>query len=143
LRPRLESATVHSFIVGFPRGILDKLPPDEILPWVASSLPERAPIVARLAFKSFDDDASLAARVVGTYGDQEQVANAFLSAYESGSWSGPASRHWENLASGLDRVADSTALPKLRAWATRSARRLRRSAAHERDREEEENLRRH
>jgi hypothetical protein len=143
LRPRLESATAHHFVVGFPRAILDKLPADDVLEWVAADPEERASIVANLASKAFSDDASLAARIVGTFGDLHDVADAFFSAYMSGSWSGSVSRHWESLAAALDRVVASTNLPKLRTWATRSARELREMAAHDRDREEEEYLRRH
>jgi hypothetical protein len=89
----------------------------------------------------FSNDETLAARIVGTYGDRDRVVSAFFSKYMSGIWRGPASTHWEQLAASLDDVANRTALPKLRRWTTDAARSLRQMAERDRRHEEEDALR--
>ena len=131
----------YTFSIGFPRGVLERMPADDIGPWIAEQPKERAAMIARLASKDMSTDATLASRILGEYGDNERVASAFFSEYVSGSWSGPASAHWDQLADSLEEVAGRTALPRLRRWAANSARSLRRMAERDRQREEEEELR--
>lgn len=143
LEPQLSSkAGAYMFSIGFPRGIVERMPSEQVIAWVDADPDERASIVATLASKNFGNDDSLASRIVAAYGDRDDVASAFFSEYVSGSWSGPASTHWEQLATSLEEVAQRTKLPKLRRWATDSGRSLKRMAERDRLREEEEELRR-
>ncbi len=142
MQPYLSSpARAHIFSIGFPRGVLERMPADDVGAWIAEQPADRAAIVAHLASKDMSTDATLASRILGEYGDNERVASAFFSEYMSGSWSGPASAHWDQLADYLEEVAGRTALPRLRRWAADLARSLRRMAERERQREEEEELR--
>jgi hypothetical protein len=142
LEPQLSSKVgAYRFSIGFPRGVVERMPPDQVIAWVDADPAERASMVAKLASKNFANDDTLASRIVGTYGDRDDVASAFFSEYVSGSWSGPASAHWEQLATSIEEVANRTKLPKLRRWATDAARSLRHMAERDRQREEEEDLR--
>ncbi len=142
MRPYLSSpAGAYIFSIGFPRGVLERMPPNDVEEWVAEQPEERAAIVAHFASKDMSTDETLASRLLGSYGDTEPVASAFFSEYVSGSWSGPASSHWDERAKSLDAIAARTALPKLRRWASDSARSFRRMAESDRQREEEEELR--
>jgi hypothetical protein len=142
LLPYLQSEdTVYHFYIGFPRGIFDRMPLGDIESWLAESPENNASIAARLVSMDFTSDDTLISRVIGQYGDNENVANAFLSAYRTGAWIGPASIHWDELAKALDEVAGRTSLPKLRRWATSSSRILRDMASQDWEREQEENLR--
>ena len=114
---------------------------DDVSAWIAEKPEERAEIAARLTSKDMSTDETLASRILGEYGDNERVAFAFFSEYQSGSWSGSASSHWDQLAETLDSVTSRTALPKLRRWASDSARSLRKMAERDRQREDEEKLR--
>jgi hypothetical protein len=133
--------SAYSFIIGFPEGVLDRMPPDEVVAWVAEKPEERAAILSQLASKDMSADRALASRLLAEYGDNERIASSFFSAYVSGSWWGPASSHWDELAEALDAVADRTSLPKLRRWATDHACVLRKMAERDREREQEEELR--
>jgi hypothetical protein len=142
LLPELSSkADAHMFGIGFPRGVVARIPADAVIAWVDADPDERASMVARLASKNFSSDEMLAARIVGTYGDRDDVASAFFSEYVSGSWWGPASTHWEQLATAIEEVAQRTKLPKLRRWAAEAARSLRQMAERDRQLEEEEGIR--
>ena len=142
LEPQLSSKVgAYMFSIGFPRGVVERMPTDQVVAWVDADPDERASIVAKLASKNFANDDTLASRIVGTYGDRDDVASAFFSEYVSGSWSGPASAHWEQLATSIEEVAKRTKLPKLRRWAADAARGLRQMAERDRQREEEEDLR--
>ena len=136
-----ESAVFFS--IGFTKGLLDKVPVDNVLAWVAENPAERVKRLARLASKDLSSDELLTPRLLSEYADIEDVGNAFFSEFWSGSWSGPSSVHWDELAGTLEKVAGSTQLPKLRNWATDSARSFRNMAEEERKREEEEELRGH
>lgn len=140
--PYLSSpATASMFCIGFPGGIMERMPPDEVGAWITEKPDERAAMVAGLTSKDMSTDETLASRIIGAYGDNDRVASAFFSEYMSGGWSGPASAHWDQLAGALEEVARRTALPKLRRWASEAARSLRRMAERDRQREEEEELR--
>jgi len=58
-----------------------------------------------------------------------------------GSWAGPSSANWARLAVELERVARTTALPKLRQWAEEATEGLRQMEERDAQREEEEALR--
>ncbi len=131
----------HMLSFGFPRGVLERMPPHDMDAWIAENPEERAAIVVRLISKNMESDETLASRLLGKYGDNERVASVFLSSYLSGSWTGPSSSRWNHLAQKLDAVVERTKLPKLRRWASNSARSLRKMAEMGYQREEEEELR--
>lgn len=142
LMPHLTPpANADSFAVGFPRDLLEQMPEDAVFRWMSENVKERASIAAKLVTKDLSNDGTMASRLVGAYGDIEDVGGAFFSAYVSGSWTGPTSAHWASLAGELAEVARRTKLPKLRRWADDAARSLRRMAEREIQREEEEELR--
>jgi hypothetical protein len=128
------------FSVGFPGNILEAIPSDAVLAWVGDAPAERARTVIRLTSKSLSNDETLAARLMGEYGNRAEVSKAFFSEYISGSWWGPASAHWDELANQLKAVADRTKLTNLRQWARRSVRSLAEMARQDREREEEEGV---
>jgi len=142
IQPYLSSpAVAYRFSLGFPRGVVERLPMDDLGAWIAENPDERAATMARLISTNLSTDETLASRIIGEYGDNEQVARAFFAEYMSGSWWGPASEHWDELAHSLEQVSARTALSKLRRWARNSARSLRKMAERDRQREEEEDLR--
>lgn len=134
-------AVAYMFSIGFPHGVIDLLPADDVSRWIAEHPGDRAAVVARLVSKDLSSDQTLASRLLDSYGDDEDVAGAFFSAFVSGSWTGPASAHWASLAATLQGVATKTSLLKLRRWAEKSAKTLLWMADQDRQREEEENLR--
>ncbi|MDP3207937.1 MAG: hypothetical protein Q8M65_02205 [Rhodoglobus sp.] len=142
LRERLESAEGYSYGIGFPRGILDQMPREAVLTWIAGNPKDRAPLTARFVVKDLSHDASLAAEVLGRFGDDEDVGRAFLSAYLSGSWSGPVSEHWKEIAARLSETEQRTKLPRLKTWALGATRSLLEMAESERQREDEERVQR-
>jgi hypothetical protein len=142
LKPYLSSPLDSlRFGIGFPRDLLERMPPDVVTAWIAEDPGERAATVAKLASKDFSSDETLASRMIGAYGNNEEVASQFFSEYLSGSFWGPASAHWVELAESLEAVARRTALPKLRSWASNSAKSLRKMAEQHQQREEERDLR--
>lgn len=142
LEPHLSAkAGAYVFTIGFPRGVIERMPTDYVIAWVDADPDERASIIAKLVNKDFASDDMLASRIVGYYGDRDVVANAFLSEYTSGIWTGPASAHWKELAKTIDLVASRSNLPKLRRWASDAAHSLRTMAERDKQREEEESLR--
>jgi hypothetical protein len=128
------------FSIGFPRGVIDRMPADEVGAWIAEKPEVRGAAVARLATKNFLTDETLPSRILGTYGDTEDVAGAFFSSYVSGTWWGSSSAHWNQLADSLEEVAGRTKLPKLHRWATDAVRSLRSMAERDQQREEEDDL---
>jgi hypothetical protein len=142
LLPHLTSrADAYMFSIGFPRGVIERISVEDVMTWIDESPDERGTIVAKLASMDFASDVTLAARVLGVYGDREGVATAFFGEYVSGVWSGSASAHWIELAGRAAGVATSTGLPKLRRWATQAAHSLHEMAERDRGREEERDLR--
>jgi hypothetical protein len=117
------------------------MPCDQVIAWVDADPNDRASIVAKLVSTNFATDDTLASRIVGAYGDRDEVASAFFSEYVSGTWWGPASTHWEELATAIDDVATRTMLPKLKRWAAEAARNLLQMAERDHQREEEDDLR--
>lgn len=139
LSSRLEA---ERFSIGFPRDVFDRIPPDDIGGWMADQPEDRAIIVAKLSSGDVSNDQTLASIVLGQFGENEMVSDAFFSKYISGTWRGPASSRWSQLAHSLDEVAGRTDLVKLRRWAQKYAGVLRRMEEDARRREEEEELHR-
>ena len=132
------------FVIGFPSEVVDRLPADEIVSWVAeppaAQAAQRAALVARLTNKSMLSDHSLAARIIAKYGGEEMVDGAFFGHQITGVFSGPPSSRWDELRQRLEAVASSTKLPRMRAWARKSAVSLRKMIESERQHEEEREL---
>ena len=139
-----QPGEAYFFAIGFPSTVMDLLPADEVLAWVAelpiAKAAERVAPLARMSNVGNLADETLAARLLGEYGDDQVVADLFYSNYVSGSWWGPASSHWSELAEALQGVADRTALAKLRDWASASARKIGEMAEQEQQREQEQEL---
>jgi len=129
------------FSIGFPREVLDRAPAAEVIEWIREDPERRAAVVAHMASKDLSSDETLTARIISEFGHIEVVSNSFFSNFISGSWTGPASGHWAELAASLTRVAQHTALPKLRRWAQGAASSLEKMAEQDRRREQEEELR--
>lgn len=128
--------------IGFPEVLMEQFSSDVVLSWVREQPKENSKTIIRMIKLDFSDDQTLTSRILGKYGENEDLASAALSHYSSGGWMGPSSLHWEKLAQALDIVAKRTALPKLRRWAIDSSRHLRNVAERDRQREEEERLQR-
>lgn len=142
LQPHLSSRVRGNMLgIGFPRGIVDRIPTSQVIAWVDADPDERASLVAKLVINDFSSDETLASRIVGAYGDRVEVASAFCSEYMSGVVWGSGSTHWEKLATSVEEVTKHTKLPKLRHWATDVARDLRMMAERERQWEAERDLR--
>jgi hypothetical protein len=144
LAPFLESEKdAFGWTLTFGQGALlfDSLPHERVLGWIAEDSDRRASIVARLCARSYAD-SSLAAKVIERFGDVGGVLSAFSAAYSSGSWVGPASVHWDSLASQLEQVTTQSTIPAVRKWAAATAANLRRHAAADRKSEAEEKVRR-
>ena len=134
----------YLFAIGFPREVMDLLSADDILAWIGElpreCVADRVGPLARMSNMDALSDDTLAARLIGKYGDDQTVAEAFFSRYVSGSWWGPASSHWSDRAAALKQVADGTMYPRLRDWALETARTIGEMAAQEKQREEEQRL---
>jgi hypothetical protein len=128
------------FSVGFPNHVMEAMPRHAVLEWIADAPKHRAPLVASITAKNFAD-SSLAAAILDRWGAAERVKQHFFSAFITGGWSGHASAHWEHLATQLDGVAKQTKLLGIKRWALASAMELRRMAASDRKREEEQRIR--
>ena len=132
------------FVIGFPSEVVDRLPVDAVVAWIAEPPAEqavqRAVLVARLTNKSMLTDRSLAARIIEKYGGVEMVDGAFFGHQITGVFSGPPSSRWNELSKGLEAVASSTKLPRMRAWARKSAASLRKMTERERQHEEEREI---
>jgi hypothetical protein len=138
-----EEAYIHS--ISFPRDIVDKIfariPQDELFRWIDEHPVERAVNIARFINIDLSSDATLAARILADHGDKREVSSTFFSSYVSGSWNGPASTHWENLAKALTTASNQTKYPKLRKWAVDATQSLTSMVEQERQHEEERDLR--
>jgi hypothetical protein len=143
LLPHLSTRVgTYMFGVGFPRGVIARIAPSRVFAWVNELPEERAAAIAKLAPKDLSSDETLAALILGAYGDRDDVAQAFFGEYLSGGWVGPASARWTELAMNAEEVAKRSKLPKLRSWATETARGFKEMAERDRQREEEEEIRR-
>jgi hypothetical protein len=143
LKQHLTSAAEgYMFAIGFPTEVLKQIPASAIMAWIAEQPNDRAAMVAKLIEIDLTNDQTLAAQLLGHYGDHEDVASAFFSAIITGSWWGSASSRWNELASNLEAAAKLTKLPRVRGWALSSCESLREMAERDRQREEEEELRR-
>ena len=131
-----------SVSIGFPRGIVDKIPLDMVLRWVEGKPEERAAIIARFTTMDLSSDETMAARILSAYGNIKNVDAEYFGEYISGAWSGPLSLHWEQLALALKVVAERTMQSKIREWAISSIGSLERMAERDRQMEEERDIRR-
>ncbi|WP_144234499.1 hypothetical protein [Oceanidesulfovibrio marinus] len=140
--PLLED-TQEAYIlsIGFPSGIVDQMPVSDIEAWINKDPNKRAATIVSFLKMDFSNDENLASQLIEKYSDQEKIPGRVFSKFVSGSWAGPASSHWEELAKELDNVAANTTLPKLKQWSQWAASELRNMAERERLREEEEDLR--
>ncbi|MDP3177010.1 MAG: hypothetical protein Q8M76_03830, partial [Spirochaetaceae bacterium] len=97
LAPHLVGDEGAGFGVGFPDGLVDLLPRAEVLAWAAAEPTARCQALARLVGKDLSGDGTLAAEILGRYGDDKDVADAFLSHYRTGCWTGSASGRWREI----------------------------------------------
>ena len=132
------------FVIGFPPQVLERLPADTVLEWIAEPPAERsaqrAALLASLTNKELLTDESLAARIIAQYGDDEDVSDAFFSHCVSGTSAGLLSSRSRKMANNLSAIAKRTALPGLRRWADKSAAALHTMAESEQQEEEERSL---
>jgi hypothetical protein len=130
----------YIYTIGFPDDIIERLPREAVLSWVALRPEARAPLLARLIQRAFVE-GSLGVELLNRYGHLDAVSSAFFSAWISGSFAGALSEHWEELAETLERTAAKSLLPGIRKWSKDTIRELRKMAARDRKREEEERIR--
>lgn len=145
LRPHLwPLSEAMLFVIGFPTTVLEHLPPQFVMEWIAESQGEqavqRAALLASLTNKKSLNDETIAAHIIAQYGSDETVSDAFLSHHISGTFAGPGSHHFRELANNFSGIAKRTALPGVRSWANRSESVLRRMANQEQREEEEHAL---
>ena len=142
LLPHLSNkVSAYRFSIGFPAAVVERVERERVQAWVDEQPDERAPLIGKFVNMDFSRDDTIAASVIGAYGDKRDVAGAFFAEYVSGMWRGEASVHWEQLAISLDQAGKRTKLSKLRRWATDTARHLRQMAERDRQREEEADVR--
>ena len=145
LRPHLwPLSEAMLFVIGFPTTVLERLPMQCVMEWIAESPGEqavqRAALLASLTNKKSLDDETIAAHIIAQYGSDETVGDAFMSHHIAGTFAGPGSFHFRELADSFSRIAKHTVLPGLRSWADRSASVLRSMANQEQQEEEEHAL---
>lgn len=128
------------FAIGFPSDIITKLPREDIMAWISQQPDQHALAVAHLCKVDLSHDATLSSTILGKFGDNERVAEAFFNKYISGPFWGPISVRWYQFAESLMQLANRTGLPKLARWARRYADRLTTMAEDFRRQEEEEQL---
>ena len=145
LRPHLwPLSEAILFVIGFPTTVLEHLPPQFVMEWIAESPGEqavqRAALLASLTNKKSLADETIAAHIIAQYGRDETVSDAFLSHHISGTFAGPGSLHFRELADNFSDIAKRTTLPGVRSWANGSASVLRSMANQEQQEEEEHAL---
>ena len=140
LKPYLSSVDAYHFTSGFPRGLIDCIPPEEILKWIAEEPEEHSQIICEILTINLQEDNSIASLIFANYGDKEIIADSLISGYLPNSWIGPSSVHWENMADMLKQIASQTKLPKLKQRALIHAEKLLDRAARSRRFEEEERI---
>ena len=132
------------FVIGFPTEVLERFPRSDVLKWIAEcpgeQATQRAALLTPLTNKKSMSDDSLGARIIAQYGDDKMVRDAFLSHHVSGTFTGPGSHRYRELADTFSDIAKRTALPGLRSWANGSASVLSKMADQERLEEEEDAL---
>ncbi len=108
--------------------------------WLSEAPERRVPLIARILHLRFDDDESLAMRVIDAFAHLKRTDDAFMMALGSGSWVGELSAKYDGLAVSLDESARMTKLPNARTWLRKAADEMRIEAGREREREAEERL---
>lgn len=140
LKPYLSSVDAYHFTSAFPRGLIDCIPPEEILSWIAEKPEEHSKIICEILTINLQEDDSIASLILTNYGDNEIIADSLISGYLPDSWNGPSSVHWDNMADMLKQVASQTKLPKMKQRALIHANRLLDRAVRSRKYEEEETI---
>lgn len=134
----LESPELRSFLcIGFPGGLFASVPFRLIRDWIQQDVDERAALFVHVVGLDFFDDSSHSMLLMNEFGGQPGVDGAFFSAFVSGSWTGPASTHWYELADllqQLSRIRDGY----FKTWAKAASQSLIEMGDRDRRREEEE-----
>lgn len=140
LIPYLENShLMPAYAIGLPP-LLDDLPRDSVLRWIAESPSERGALVARLIAKRLDDQ-SIFVEILDRYGHLDDVASALRAHFFTGQWSGDPSKHWDGLASQLEPLAARDDRPRAAQWARSMITSLKARAEFERQREAEQRVR--
>jgi hypothetical protein len=84
MEPYLKNKNAFGFTIGLPKDIIGQLPIKDILTWAATDPQKHVPVLASLVDKDFSDDNGIGARLIGLYGDDERVADAFTGHYRTG-----------------------------------------------------------
>jgi hypothetical protein len=128
------------FVIGFPDGLVDRLPHDVLLDWVEEDPARRACALANVVSPHFTDNA-LAAKLADRYGDRDDVASELYGQIiKNAGGIGSQAERCANWAATLERVAEKTSRSCLRRWARRCAGCLREWEQRERLGEVEERL---
>lgn len=130
-----------SFRIGFPRGVVDKVPWDNVHNWIKVDAINRARILAHYVNKDVSKDSTYASRIIGEFSNDNNVAGAFRSAFSSGSYSGSSARRFEQIAESLKLTAQRTKLKTLKKWANSSVEMFLEQSKREQLREDEDYLR--
>lgn len=142
LRPHLErESDAHIYVIGLPDGLIDRMPQVRVLEWVQEDATIRGALAVKLAAKALADD-SLFVQLIERFGTHEEIARAASAHFASGSWWGDASKYWERLADQLRPFVSRSDLPRFASWARRQIASLEEDARRDREREEEESVRR-
>jgi hypothetical protein len=141
LRTHLEHPPdAPRFTIGFPSGVLERLPHEDVLAWVAVAPDPRALLVAKLVAKNLAT-GSLGEKLLAAHVRLASLGNVYFSEWVSGGWWGPASAHWLSTSEQLKVIATNTKEPAVADWARHAAESFRQMAERERKREEEEQIR--
>lgn len=138
----LEDADAQRHVIGLPGGLLDRMPHDSVLEWVAVDPEVRGRLIVRSVSKRLADD-SLFVQLIERFGSNKDVAGEASEYFHSGQWTGESSAHWTRLADSLEPWSKRRDLPSFSRWAHAAIRSLREAAQRDREREEEDRLRRH
>ena len=141
LEPHLANPKeVYLFSIGFPSGVLDRLPKEHILAWISEDPASRADIVGKLVAMDFSP-ASLASTILDRFGSNRSVGGALFSAYVSGGWMGPGSVHWQQLADSLFTATKTHPSANVKRWAKKAITDLMKMSERDKNREAEQELR--
>lgn len=125
------------FAIGFPQGLFQSVPFEELRSWVAVDPKDRAGLIARLVGADFHEDESISVKLINEFGGDSRIDDAFFSTYASGSWWGAASMHWYSLADALTKESERRT-GYFQTWAKNAAESLRAMGDRDKGREEEE-----
>jgi hypothetical protein len=126
--------------LGFPLGVLDRAPRGEVLAWADDDPDLRVPMLVRMVVFDLANADSLARALLDRYGHLDVVRKEFTFTYTSGSWTGPASEHWEGKAQRVEKLAKEAGSAPVRLWAAEALVALRQMAKQDRKNEQEEDI---